>query len=66
MANRWGNSDILFSWAQKSPQMVTAAKKLKDACSLGKKAMTNLDSVLKSRDTILVTKVSIVKVMVFP
>ena len=45
---------------------MTAAKKLKDACSLGKKAMTNLDSVLKSRDTILVTKVSIVKVMVFP
>ena len=29
-----GNSDSLFSWAQKSLQMVTAAMKLKDACSL--------------------------------
>ena len=38
----------LFSWAPKSLQMVTAAMKLKDTCSLGKKAMTNLDSVLKS------------------
>ena len=33
---------------------------------LGRKAMTNLDSVLKSRDTTLLTKVSIVKAMVFP
>ena len=33
---------------------------------LGRKAMTNLDSVLKSRDIILMTKVQIVKVMVFP
>ena len=37
MANRWGNSgnsDKLFSWAPKSLQMVTAAIKLKDSCSL--------------------------------
>ena len=40
--------------------------KLEDACSLGKKAMTNLDSILKSRDIILPTKVCIVKAMVFP
>ena len=33
---------------------------------LGRKAMTNLDSVLKSRDIIMLTKVRIVKVMVFP
>ena len=33
---------------------------------LGKKAMTNLDSILKSRDITLLTKVHIVKVMVFP
>ena len=38
--------------------MVTAAMKLKDACSLERKAMTNLDSILKSRDIILPTKVS--------
>ena len=40
MANRWGNngnSDRLFSWAPKSLQMVTAAMKLKDACSLEEK-----------------------------
>ena len=39
-ANRWGNnenSDRLFSWAAKSLQMVTAAMKLKDACSLEEK-----------------------------
>ena len=39
MANRWGNngnSDRLLSWAPKSLQMVTAAMKLKDACSLKK------------------------------
>ena len=37
MGNRWGNSgnsDTLFSWAPKSLQMVTAAMKLKDVCSL--------------------------------
>ena len=40
MANRWGNngsSDIQFSWASKSLWMVTAAMKLKDACSLEEK-----------------------------
>ena len=47
--------------------MVTAAMKLKDACSLGeKKAMTNLDSILKSRHITLSTKVCLVKSMVFP
>ena len=42
--------------------MVTAAMKLKDACSL---TMTNLDSILKSRDITLLTNVHIVKVLVF-
>ena len=46
--------------------MVTAAMKLKDAFFLEKKAMTNLDRILKSRDFILLTKVCIVKAMVFP
>ena len=46
--------------------MVTAAMKLKDACSLGKKAVTYLDSILKNRDTTLPTKVHIVEAMVFP
>ena len=46
--------------------MVTAAMKLKDACSLKKKAMTNIDSILKSRDITLLTKVHLVKTVVFP
>ena len=47
--------------------MVIAAMKLKDACLLlGRQAMTNLDSILKSRDITLPTKVCLVKVMVFP
>ena len=43
--------------------------KLKEACSLGggkKKTMTNLDSILKSRDVTLPTKVRLLKDMVFP
>ena len=47
--------------------MVTAAMKLKDVLMLlGRKAMTNLDSKLKSRDITLLTKVLLVKAMVFP
>ena len=45
--------------------MVTAAMKLKDACSLEEKLWTNLDSMLKSRDIILPTKVHLVKAMAF-
>ena len=52
--------------APKSLQMVTAAMKLKDSCSLEKKVMTNLDSILKSRDITLPTKIRLVKAMVFP
>ena len=46
-------------------QMVTTAMRLKDVCSL-EKVMTNLDSILKSRDITLPTKVCLVKAMVFP
>ena len=54
--------------APKSLQMVAAAMKLKKAYSLflKRKAMTNLDSILKSRDITLPTKVRLVKAMVFP
>ena len=45
--------------------MVTAAMKLKNACSLEEKAMTNLDSTLKSRDITLLTKVHLVNPIVF-
>ena len=46
--------------------MVTAAMKLKLSLLLGRKVMTNLDSILKSRDITLSTKVHLVKAMVFP
>ena len=68
MANSWGNNgnrDRLFSWAPKSLQMVTAALKLRRLL-LERKAMTNLDSILKSRDITLLTKVCLVKALVFP
>ena len=68
MGNRRGNSGNsvrLYFWgAPKSLQMVTAAMKLKDAYSL--EVMTNLDSIFKSRDITLPTKVRLVKAMAFP
>ena len=58
-------SDFIFG-APKSLQMVTAAIKLKDACSFGRKAIINLDSILKSTDITLPTEVRLVKAIVFP
>ena len=57
-------SDFIF-WAPKSLQMVIAAMKLRYLL-LGRKVMTNLDSILKSRDITLPTKFRLVKAMVFP
>ena len=62
MTNRWGNngnSDRLYFLGLQILQMVTAAMKLKDLL-LGRKAMTNLDGISKSRDISLLTKVCIV------
>ena len=56
-------SDFIFG-APKSLQMVTAAMKLN--LLLGRKVMTNVDSILKTRDITLPTKVCLVKAMVFP
>ena len=56
----------LFFWAPKSLQMVTAAIKLKRHLLLGSKVMTNLDSILKSRDITLLTNVCLDKAKVFP
>ena len=55
----------LSSWAPKSLQMVTEAMKLKDLL-LGRKAMRNLDSILKSRNITLPTKAHLVKAISFP
>ena len=69
MGNRWGNSGnsgrLLFFGAPKSLQMVIAAMKLRHLL-LGRKVMTDLDSIFKSRDITLPTKVYLVKAMVFP
>ena len=67
MANRWGNnanSDRLCFGAPKSLQMVTTAMKLRYLL-LGRKAMTNLESILKSRDITLTIKAYLVKATVF-
>ena len=66
MGKQWKQCQTLFFRSPKSLQMVTAAMKLKDTCSLEEKAMTNLDSILKSRDITLPTKVHLVEAMVFP
>ena len=57
-------TDFIFG-APKSLQMVTSAMKLRHLF-LGRKVMTNLDSILKNGDVTLLTKVRIVKAMVFP
>ena len=62
---KWKQRQILLSWAPKSPWTVTTAMKLR-CLLLGRKAMTNLDSVLKSRDITLPRKVHLVKAMVSP
>ena len=56
--------DFIFG-APKSLQMVTVAMKLRPLL-LGRKVMTDTDSILKSRDITLPTKVHLVKAMVFP
>ena len=63
MANRWGNSDRLYFLSSKLLQM---SHEIKRCLLLGRKVMTNLDSILKSRDIALPTKVHLVKAMVFP
>ena len=58
-------SEFIF-WGSKITADGDWAMKLKDTCSLEKKVMTNLDSILKNRDITLPTKVHLVKAMVFP
>ena len=64
MGKQWKRWETLFPWAPKSLQMVTAA--MKRCLLLGRKAMTNLDNLLKRRDITLPTKVHLVKAMIFP
>ena len=69
MANRWGNngnSDRLYFLGSKVTADGDCSHEIKRRFLLGGKAMTNLDSILKSRDITLPTKAHIVKAMVFP
>ena len=66
MRKQWKQCQTLFSWAPKSLLMVTCSHEIKRHLLLGRKAMTNLESILKSRDITLSTKVRLVKAMVFP
>ena len=59
-------ADFIFWGALKSLQMVTTAMKLKYTLHLGRKVMTNLDSILKIRHIALPKKVCLFKAMVFP
>ena len=65
MGRQWKQCQTLFWGAPKSSQMVIAAMKLR-LLLLGRKVMTNLHSILKSRDINLPTKVHLVKAMVSP
>ena len=69
MANRWGNSgtvsDLIFG-GSKIIADGECSHGIKRHLLLGRKVMTNLDSILKSRDITLTTKVRLVKAMVFP
>ena len=69
MANRWGNSgnsDKLYLGGSKVTEDGDCSHEIKGHLLLGRKAMTKLDSILKSRDITLPTKVPRVKDMVFP
>ena len=69
MANRWGNngnSDRLYFLGSKINADGDYSDDIERGLLLGRKAMTSLSSVLKSRDITLLTKVCLVKAMVFP
>ena len=69
MANRWGNSrnsDRLYIWGSKITADGDCRHEIKIHLLLGRKAMTNLDSILKNRDISLSTKVRLVQALDFP
>ena len=69
MGNRWGNMETVSDFilgGSKITEDGGCNHKIKRLLLLGRKAMRNLDSILKSRDITLPTKVRLVKAMVFP
>ena len=69
MANRWGNSgnsaDFIFL-SSKITADGDCSHEIKRSLLLGRKVMTNLDSIFKSRDITFPTKIRLFKAMVFP
>ena len=66
MENRCGNSVRLFWGGSKIAADGDCSHEIKRCLLLGRKVMTNLDSILKSRDITLPTEVHVVNIMVFP
>ena len=69
MANRWGNnrnSERLYLGGSKITADGDCSHEIKRRLLLGRKVMTNLDNILKSKDITLPTKVHLVKAMAFP
>ena len=66
MGNRWGNSGDFILGGSKITADGDCRHEIKSCLFLGRKVMTNLDSILNSRDVTLPTKVRLVKAMVFP
>ena len=69
MGNSWGNRETVSEFIFLSSKITAdgdCSHEIKRCLLLGRKAMTNLDSILKSRVIFLPTKVHIVKAMIFP
>ena len=66
MEKQWKQWQPSFCWAPKSLQMVNCSHEIKRSLLLGRKVMTNLNSILKIRDITLPTKFHLVKAMVYP
>ena len=66
MANRWGNSERFYFLGLQITADGDSSHEFKRYLLLGRQVMTTLDSMLKSRDIILPSKVHIVKAVVFP
>ena len=69
MANRWGNRETVTDFILLSSKITIESDcchEIKRCLLFGRKVMTNLDGILKSRDITLPTKVCLVKAVVFP
>ena len=66
MGKQWKQCQTLVFWGSKITADGDCSHKIKRRLLLGRKVMTNLDSIFKSRDITLTTKVRLVKAMVFP